>query len=120
MDRNANHGGSPQRFLVDCLRKADHRVQKTIRRRTRTVAAISEQRIESRRLNLAGAHTFFVGNPGVGKMFFQQTPAIGTVLPLRMLVSTGGDGKAHVSYFDPKPLFQAVDPYVRVGSDTDS
>jgi uncharacterized protein (DUF302 family) len=66
-------------------------------------------------LNLAGAHTFFVGNPSVGKMFFQQTPAIGTVLPLRMLVWAGGDGKAHVSYDDPKPLFQAVDPALADG-----
>jgi uncharacterized protein (DUF302 family) len=61
-------------------------------------------------LNLAGAHTFFVGNPSVGKMFFEQTPAIGTVIPLRMLVWAGDDGKAHVSYFDPKALFTAVDP----------
>jgi uncharacterized protein (DUF302 family) len=61
-------------------------------------------------LNLAGAHTFFVGNPSVGKMFFEQTPAIGAVLPLRMLVWADHDGKAHVSYFDPKPLFAAVDP----------
>jgi uncharacterized protein (DUF302 family) len=66
--------------------------------------------LKSTGLNLAGAHTFFVGNPSVGKMFFQQTAAIGTVLPLRMLVWAGNDGKAHVSYFDPKPLFEAVDP----------
>ncbi|HEY9267120.1 MAG TPA: DUF302 domain-containing protein [Mycobacterium sp.] len=66
-------------------------------------------------LNLSGAHTFFVGNPSVGKMFFEQTPAIGAVLPLRILVWAGNDGKAHVSYFDPKPLFQAVDPSLAEG-----
>jgi uncharacterized protein (DUF302 family) len=66
-------------------------------------------------LNLAGAHTFFVGNPSVGKMFFEKTPAIGTVLPLRVLVWAGNDGKAHVSYFDPKPLFEAVDPMLADG-----
>ncbi len=66
-------------------------------------------------LNLAGAHTFFVGNPSMGKMFFQMNPAIGTVLPLRILVWAGDDGKAHVSYFDPKPSFAAVDPKLADG-----
>ncbi|WP_207547953.1 DUF302 domain-containing protein [Mycolicibacterium mucogenicum] len=66
-------------------------------------------------LNLAGAHTFFVGNPSMGKMFFQMNPAIGTVVPLRILVWAGEDGKAHVSYFDPKPAFAAVDPKLAEG-----
>jgi len=61
-------------------------------------------------LQLAGAHSFFVGNPAAGKMFFEKTPAIGTVIPLRMFVWADNDGTASVSYFDPKPLFEAVDP----------
>lgn len=66
-------------------------------------------------LVLKGAHTFFVGNPSVGKMFFQQTAAIGTVIPLRILVWADNDGKTHVSYFDPAPLFSAVDPKLADG-----
>src|SRR5258708_3278648 len=56
-------------------------------------------------LNLHGAHTFFVGNPSAGKMFFQQTAAIGAVIPLRIFVWAGDDDKAHVSFFDPAPQF---------------
>ncbi|WP_306357901.1 MULTISPECIES: DUF302 domain-containing protein [unclassified Nocardia] len=66
-------------------------------------------------LNLKGAHTFFVGNPSAGKMFFEQTPAIGAVIPLQFLVWADGDGKTSVSYFDPKPLFTAVDPTLADG-----
>ncbi|WP_101437555.1 MULTISPECIES: DUF302 domain-containing protein [Pseudonocardiaceae] len=66
-------------------------------------------------LQLKGAHTFFAGNPSVGKMFFQQAPAIGAVIPLRILVWADNDGKAHVSYFDPNALFQAVNPKLADG-----
>jgi uncharacterized protein (DUF302 family) len=66
-------------------------------------------------LQLKGAHTLFVGNPAAGKMFFQQTPAIGTVIPLRIFVWAGDDGKAHVSYFDPGTLFPAVNPKLADG-----
>ncbi len=66
-------------------------------------------------LNLKGAHTFFVGNPSAGKMFFEQTPAIGSVIPVRMLVWADNDGNVHVSYFDPKPMFTAVDPGLAEG-----
>ena len=60
-------------------------------------------------LDLKGAHSFFVGNPAAGKMFFEQTPAIGSVIPLQMHVWADEAGKTSISYFDPKPLFQAVD-----------
>jgi len=66
-------------------------------------------------LQLKGAHSFFVGNPAAGKMFFEQTPAIGTVIPVRLLVWADNDGKSHVSYFDPAPLFTAVDPQLADG-----
>jgi uncharacterized protein (DUF302 family) len=66
-------------------------------------------------LELKGAHSFFVGNPAAGKMFFQQTPAIGAVIPLRILVWADNDGKAHLSYFDPSTLFQAVNPNLAEG-----
>ncbi|WP_179475394.1 DUF302 domain-containing protein [Mycolicibacterium vinylchloridicum] len=71
--------------------------------------------LETTGLRLRGAHTFFVGNPAVGKTFFEQTAAIGTVLPIRVLVWADQDGKTHVSYFNPEPLFSAVDPQLASG-----
>jgi uncharacterized protein (DUF302 family) len=66
-------------------------------------------------LSLKGAQTFFVGNPVKGKMFFQQDPAIGAVLPLRLYVWADGNGTAHVGYFDPAALFKAVNPQLAGG-----
>lgn len=60
-------------------------------------------------LSLKGAHAYFVGNPTKGKMFFEANPAIGTVIPLRMYVWSDADGKAHIGYYDPAPLFGAID-----------
>jgi len=71
--------------------------------------------LESTGLKLTGARTFFIGNPSVGKMFFEKTAAIGAVLPVRVLVWADGEGKAHVSYFDAAPLFAAVDPQLAEG-----
>ncbi|MHA7698780.1 DUF302 domain-containing protein [Mycobacterium sp. ML1] len=61
-------------------------------------------------LRLPGAHTFFVGNPQLGKTFFDATKAIGAVVPVRMHVWADADGPAHIGYFDPAPEFAAVDP----------
>ncbi|OBJ84654.1 hypothetical protein A9W97_20220 [Mycobacterium gordonae] len=61
-------------------------------------------------LRLPGAHTFFVGNPQLGKTFFDATKAIGAVVPVRMHVWADADGPAHIGYFDPAPEFSAVDP----------
>ncbi|KZS52218.1 hypothetical protein A4G26_03910 [Mycobacterium kansasii] len=61
-------------------------------------------------LQLPGAHSFFIGNPRIGKTFFDATQAIGAVIPVRMHVWVDGDGPAHISYFDPAPEFTAVDP----------
>jgi uncharacterized protein (DUF302 family) len=66
-------------------------------------------------LQLEGAHSFFVGNPAAGRTFFEATPAIGAVIPLRIHVWAGDDGSAHVGYFDPQPLFTAVDPQLADG-----
>ncbi|MFH9071360.1 DUF302 domain-containing protein [Streptomyces alboflavus] len=71
--------------------------------------------LKSTGLNLKGAHAYFVGNPAKGKMFFQQNPAIGTVIPLRMYVWADDDGKAHIGYYDPAPLFTAIDPKLADG-----
>ncbi|MGA9279064.1 DUF302 domain-containing protein, partial [Ilumatobacter sp.] len=37
-------------------------------------------------LDLDGSYSLFVGNPSAGKTFFEQTAAIGTVIPIRMQV----------------------------------
>lgn len=61
-------------------------------------------------LRLPGASSFFVGNPQLGKTFFDATKAIGAVVPVRMHVWADADGPAHIGYFDPAPEFSAVDP----------
>lgn len=60
-------------------------------------------------LNLAGAETFFVGNPVVGKKLFGMSPAVGAVVPLRIYVWEAG-GEAHVGYFQPSALLSAINP----------
>ncbi len=66
-------------------------------------------------LQLQGAHSFFVGNPEGAKMLFEQTPAIGAVLPFQLHVWASGDGKTNISYFDPKQMFAAVDDNLAAG-----
>lgn len=73
--------------------------------------------LKSTGLHLKGARSYFVGNPTKGKMFFEANPAIGTVIPLRMYVWAGADGKAHIGYYDPAPLFQAVDAKLADGGE---
>ncbi|UQA97076.1 DUF302 domain-containing protein [Streptomyces halobius] len=65
--------------------------------------------LKSTGLDLKGAHAYFVGNPAKGKMFFQQNPAIGAVIPLRMYVWADEHGTSHIGYFDPATLFTAID-----------
>lgn len=60
-------------------------------------------------LDLDGSYSVFIGNPSAGKTFFEQTAAIGTVVPVRIQV-WADDGGTHVGYFDPAPMFAAVDP----------
>ncbi len=51
-------------------------------------------------LHLAGAQTFLVGNPTVGKKVFAMNPAAGAVLPVRVYVWQQGD-TVYVGYFKP-------------------
>jgi uncharacterized protein (DUF302 family) len=44
------------------------------------------------------ATLFLVGNPTVGKKIFEQDPAAGLYVPLRVFVYEGKDGKTYVSY----------------------
>lgn len=66
-------------------------------------------------LRLPGAHAFFVGNPQLGKTFFEATKAIGAVVPVRMHVWADAAGSSHIGYFDPAPQFAAVDPALSDG-----
>ncbi|WP_317495271.1 DUF302 domain-containing protein [Haloechinothrix sp. LS1_15] len=65
--------------------------------------------LEATGLDLDGAHSFFIGNPEAGQNFFEATPGIGAVIPVRVHVWADDGGTTHVSYFDPAPLFTAVD-----------
>ncbi len=50
------------------------------------------------------AALFLVGNPTVGKKIFEQDPAAGLYVPLRVFVYEGKDGKTYVSYDKPSSL----------------
>ena len=63
-------------------------------------------------LHLAGAHTFFVGNPVVGKKLFRMDPAVGAVVPLRIYVWVNAEGATHIGYFEPSQLLTAIDPHL--------
>jgi len=49
-------------------------------------------------------HSFFVGNPNVGKEAFSADPSVGLVIPVRINVYEK-DGKTYVNYFKPSDLF---------------
>ena len=59
-------------------------------------------------LSLAGAESFFIGNPVVGKKLFQMDAAAGAVIPLRVYVWVDANGKTEVGYFKPSDLFAGV------------
>ncbi|MDV6013627.1 DUF302 domain-containing protein [Haloechinothrix sp. LS1_15] len=73
------------------------------------LGAVNQQEaLEEHGRDLDGAHSFFIGDPQDEHDFFETTPAIGTVIPLRMHIWSH-DGTTHISYFDPAPLFTAID-----------
>ena len=45
------------------------------------------------------ATLFLVGNPTVGKQLFEQDPAVGLYVPLRVFVYTSAAGKTSISSF---------------------
>ncbi|GET28791.1 DUF302 domain-containing protein [Prolixibacter sp. SD074] len=53
-------------------------------------------------------HTFFIGNPNVGKEAFSADPSVGLVIPVRVNVYEG-NGKTYVSYFKPSEEFASFD-----------
>lgn len=54
------------------------------------------------------ATLFLVGNPTVGKKIFEQDPAAGLYIPLRVFVYEGKDGKAYLSYDKPSSLLGSL------------
>lgn len=70
-------------------------------------------------LHLAGAESFLVGNPVVGKKAFKMNPAATAVLPARISVWVD-NGKTYVGYLKPSGELTAVDPkFGMVGSKLD-
>jgi len=49
---------------------------------------------------------FLVGNPNVGKQVFEDNPAAGLYLPLRVYIYQGSDGKAYLSYDKPSVVLK--------------
>lgn len=54
------------------------------------------------------AHSFFIGNPTVGKMAFSADPSVGLVIPVRVNVYEQ-NGATYVNYFKPSELFSSFD-----------
>jgi uncharacterized protein (DUF302 family) len=52
------------------------------------------------------AHSFFIGNPSVGKKAFSADPSAGLVIPVRVNVYEQ-NGQTFVSYFKPSDLFSS-------------
>ena len=49
------------------------------------------------------AHSFFIGNPNMGKKAFSADPAVGVVIPVRVNLYEKG-GKTYINYFKPSDL----------------
>lgn len=52
------------------------------------------------------AHSFFVGNPNVGKQAFSSDPSVGLVIPVRINVYEK-NGTTYVNYFKLSDLFSS-------------
>jgi len=52
------------------------------------------------------AHSFFIGNPNVGKQAFSADPSVGLVIPVRINVYEQ-NGATYVNYFKPSDLFSS-------------
>lgn len=50
------------------------------------------------------AHSFFIGNPNVGKEAFSVNPSVGLVIPVRVNVYEE-NGKTYINYFKPSDQF---------------
>jgi len=59
------------------------------------------------------AHSFFIGNPTVGKKAFSADPSVGVVIPVRVNVYTQ-NGTTYVNYFKPSSLFNSYGKKVKM------
>ncbi|HKK00877.1 MAG TPA: DUF302 domain-containing protein [Desulfuromonadales bacterium] len=60
-------------------------------------------------LQLAGAESFLVGNPRVGKKLFGMNSAVAAVIPARISVWVA-HGTTYVGYFKPSALMGEISP----------
>lgn len=58
-------------------------------------------------LHLAGAESFLIGNPRVGKKLFSMNPAVAAVVPARISVWVS-NGTTYVGYFKPSSQLSAL------------
>jgi len=59
------------------------------------------------------AHSFFIGNPKVGKKAFSADPSVGVVIPVRVNVYKQ-NGSTFVNYFKPSDLMGAYGKDVKM------
>ncbi|KXB96822.1 MAG: hypothetical protein AA908_10195 [Chlorobi bacterium NICIL-2] len=61
-------------------------------------------------LSMTGLHihaaSLFIGNPNAGKMAFQDNPAVGVVIPVRVNIYED-HGHTYINYFKPSDLLAA-------------
>lgn len=62
-------------------------------------------------LHLAGAESFLIGNPRVGKKLFSMNPAVAAVIPSRISVWVS-DGTTYVGYFKPSAQMGTISPHL--------
>jgi uncharacterized protein (DUF302 family) len=59
------------------------------------------------------AHSFFIGNPNVGKKAFSANPSVGVVIPVRVNVYSQ-NSTTYVNYFKPSELFNSYGKNVKM------
>ena len=69
------------------------------------LAEINQGKILSMTGLRINAHSFFIGNPNVGKMAFSADPSVGVVIPVRVNIYEE-NGKVKVNYYKPSELLR--------------
>ena len=59
------------------------------------------------------AHSFFIGNPTIGKKAFSANPSVGVVIPVRVNVYEK-NGSTYVNYFEPSELMETYGKDVKM------
>lgn len=66
-------------------------------------------------LHLKGAESFFVGNPVVGKKFFQMNAIAGIEIPVGFYLWVDKAGKTEIGYFAPTPVLSGASAQLASG-----